>query len=644
MAYPLSRKNHPRPSNSNSPSDAILGGPAAIDSVADELEALVDDVLDARTVNSNYSSLRAALQAIWTAIGGKASSSSVVSNTGDETVGGVKTFSSIPVAPASDPTTSNQLARKAYVDSVAGAGVSWGSSASSLTFGQSPSAGSAGSASRSDHTHGMPSSPSGGLPGDWLDVTEHGVVRDCKTIRVTTTTGASATTITWTGPNPNFTSDDIGKKIRIGRALADNSDLVTTITGVTSPSVATIASPATAATNGLPVTSNSEGEWWLNALVGTDNTAAINAIFNNLPAGKRVIYFPGGTECYWTDGGHTLLDKNVISIVGDDMFDVTNIITSHPTNSIFRMAGCHNVLIEKLSFYHFAGLQQDADYAGGVFSSGFGMMIPEMGPNFPTAGAAIETLVDPTRSWSWQHKYQHITISGMHSGIIMNNLSQARVHDVNILKVINNGFYYDCQTNPDWGGFYLTNCMVSSSRRTYNGLANTCVTWRAGGGVLISECEFAGSVRPVLIEQMGTNITYGTSQIRVIGCSIEDMGWVGIHIKNDRNPSGPMKGDMINMVVANNNIASALHGGSVAIRVESTNTGNTGRTGSATNSIGGIVISGNSGYMAGYYGIQLVNVSYAAVSGNIFLSAQYGTGTKNSATIMVDGSQFLNTL
>lgn len=39
-----------------------------------------------------------------------------VKTTGDQTVAGVKTFSSIPVLPASDPSTDNQAARKAYVD------------------------------------------------------------------------------------------------------------------------------------------------------------------------------------------------------------------------------------------------------------------------------------------------------------------------------------------------------------------------------------------------------------------------------------------------------------------------------------------------------------------------------------------------
>jgi hypothetical protein len=42
----------------------------------------------------------------------------VVTLTGDQTVAGVKTFSSIPVLPASNPTTDNQAVRKAYVDSL----------------------------------------------------------------------------------------------------------------------------------------------------------------------------------------------------------------------------------------------------------------------------------------------------------------------------------------------------------------------------------------------------------------------------------------------------------------------------------------------------------------------------------------------
>lgn len=42
--------------------------------------------------------------------------SAVVKLTGDQTVNGIKTFGSIPLGPASDPTTVNQLTRKSYVD------------------------------------------------------------------------------------------------------------------------------------------------------------------------------------------------------------------------------------------------------------------------------------------------------------------------------------------------------------------------------------------------------------------------------------------------------------------------------------------------------------------------------------------------
>jgi hypothetical protein len=43
--------------------------------------------------------------------------SEVVLLTTDQTIAGVKTFSSIPVLPESDPTTDNQAVRKAYADS-----------------------------------------------------------------------------------------------------------------------------------------------------------------------------------------------------------------------------------------------------------------------------------------------------------------------------------------------------------------------------------------------------------------------------------------------------------------------------------------------------------------------------------------------
>lgn len=55
-----------------------------------------------------------------------ASDGLVIHNTGAENVGGVKSFTSIPVLPGSNPTTDNQAARKKYVDDTVAAAVSWG--------------------------------------------------------------------------------------------------------------------------------------------------------------------------------------------------------------------------------------------------------------------------------------------------------------------------------------------------------------------------------------------------------------------------------------------------------------------------------------------------------------------------------------
>ena len=48
---------------------------------------------------------------------------SAVLLSGDQTIGGTKTFGDIPILPASDPTTANQAARKAYVDAAGGGGI-----------------------------------------------------------------------------------------------------------------------------------------------------------------------------------------------------------------------------------------------------------------------------------------------------------------------------------------------------------------------------------------------------------------------------------------------------------------------------------------------------------------------------------------
>lgn len=54
----------------------------------------------------------------------RAADNEVVKLSGDQSVGGIKTFSDIPVLPNSDPSGSNDAARKAYVDSAAAGALS----------------------------------------------------------------------------------------------------------------------------------------------------------------------------------------------------------------------------------------------------------------------------------------------------------------------------------------------------------------------------------------------------------------------------------------------------------------------------------------------------------------------------------------
>ena len=68
---------------------------------------------------SDKSSVVDAINELYDGLADKAEDDEVVKLSGAQTIDDVKTFTSIPVAPASNPTTDNQLARKAYVDTKA---------------------------------------------------------------------------------------------------------------------------------------------------------------------------------------------------------------------------------------------------------------------------------------------------------------------------------------------------------------------------------------------------------------------------------------------------------------------------------------------------------------------------------------------
>lgn len=158
--------------------------------------------------------------------------SAYVHASGDQTVSGVKTFSSSPSVPA--PQNASDAATKSYVDANAG---------------------------------GMPIV---------LDVRTQGVKGDAK--RVTDgamTAGQSIVTAVTSRP---FAASDVGKAIWIAGAGAAQGDLNTTITGFTTAGQVTVAAAASTTVGGATLD------------FGSDNAAPLQAMLNN-NAGKH-IFFP----------------------------------------------------------------------------------------------------------------------------------------------------------------------------------------------------------------------------------------------------------------------------------------------------------------------------------------------------------------
>jgi len=86
-------------------------------------DAQLDDIAALALTNSNFI---VGDGVNWVAESGETARTSMgaAGLTGNETIAGIKTFSSIPLLPASDPTTDNQATRKSYVDTAVEAGSS----------------------------------------------------------------------------------------------------------------------------------------------------------------------------------------------------------------------------------------------------------------------------------------------------------------------------------------------------------------------------------------------------------------------------------------------------------------------------------------------------------------------------------------
>lgn len=103
-------------------SDAVLLDQTTPQTIIDGNVSVDDPVDPAHIANKRYVDTELAL---------KANDADVVHDTGNETVAGIKTFSSFPVTPSSAPTLNYQVANKKYVDDNAGGGAPEGTAVKS---------------------------------------------------------------------------------------------------------------------------------------------------------------------------------------------------------------------------------------------------------------------------------------------------------------------------------------------------------------------------------------------------------------------------------------------------------------------------------------------------------------------------------
>lgn len=136
--YPTQTRIHARAdAATDAPSDPIKGGPAVMGSLAGEVEAISSDLVNARNEGAGFSTIRAALAAMWAALTGKADTghghvassisdfnTAVRANRLDQMAAPTApvAFGSQRITGLGAPTAASDAATKAYADGLVGSG------------------------------------------------------------------------------------------------------------------------------------------------------------------------------------------------------------------------------------------------------------------------------------------------------------------------------------------------------------------------------------------------------------------------------------------------------------------------------------------------------------------------------------------
>jgi hypothetical protein len=328
------------------------------------------------------------------------------------------------------------------------------------------------------------------LEGSTLNALDYGVVPDSHPIAVAFTSGnATVSAMTGLASWPTtFTADDVGKAIWInGGSSSGNKWHYTTISSVAPGGATAVVASAPTATS-----------TYQSAVVGTDNTTAINT-FLAAAEDYDTLLFPRGDML--TQGGHEL------SAVGVHVRGVNNwstrLVTAHNNHVITRTGAVGN--LSDLMVVHAVSGSVDI----GVASTGTG---------WPTAGSGLRVTTAP---YDGGHTDGCIFI-GMYRGVMLETGVHAARNNF-FINSVRAGVECWNPGYPDFGGYTITGNSFSSVGPGSSGGVPSCeasVWWRGSGALMVSNNNIAGGQNMVYLRNDAA--TGMTGNVIVSNNSLED--------------------------------------------------------------------------------------------------------------------------
>lgn len=331
-----------------------------------------------------------------------------------------------------------------------------------------------------------------------VNVAANGVVADTRVCAVNTVNGSSTVTATLSAHDLGasvFSASDVGKAIHI--ALGSGMWLRTTVATFVSPTTVTVTSAPTITSSTASV-----------ALVGTDNTAALDAVCSAL-TDNQVLCFPASEYWYLTDGGHTI-DAASVVVAGAGRH-ASRIACTSSTADVFTFTRPATFMrpafaeVRDLTFNHGAGL-----------SNSLNAFAP-----WPTAGSAIKF----TSYYFSGSRVRNVAVDGFYVGVDAQS-GQVQVDDSVFQSNYLAGVRCD-NVEPDYGMFSIRGCHFawSAGGRT---TGSHGVLWIKGGGLGVTDCRFDGR------QQYHVALTFDgaayTGNIRISDNMFEDFGTNAIRI------------------------------------------------------------------------------------------------------------------